>query len=70
MGCSSQKVATLYLQQFQFLSNCLSGPVRNIASSLYSMLNEYCKQDSDKEGYSEFVLQDISELGDFIEGKY
>ncbi len=34
------------------------------------MLNEYCKQGSDKERYSQFVLQDISKLKDFIEGKY
>lgn len=70
MGCSSHKEATPYLQRLQFLSNCLTGPARNIASSLYAMLNEYCKQGSDKERYSQFVLQDISKLEDFIEGKY
>ena len=63
MGCSSHKEATPYL-------NRLTRPARNVASSLYSMLNEYCKQGSDKERYSQFVLQDISKLKDFIEGKY
>ena len=52
------------------MSNCLTEPARNIASSLYSMLNEYCKQGSDKEHYYQFVLLDISKLEDFIEGKY
>ena len=70
MGCSSHKEATPYLNRLQFLSNCLTRPARNVASSLYSMLNEYCKQGSDKERYSQFVLQDISKLKDFIEGKY
>ena len=44
MGCSSHKEATPYLNRLQFLSNCLTRPARNVASSLYSMLNEYCKQ--------------------------
>ena len=70
MGRSSHKEAVTYLQRLQFLSNCLTGPARNVASPLYSMLNEYCKQGSDKERYSQFVLQDISKLEDFIEGKY
>lgn len=43
MGCSSHKEATPYLNRLQFLSNCLTRPARNVASSLYSMLNEYCK---------------------------
>lgn len=46
MGCSSHKEATPYLNRLQFLSNCLTRPARNVASSLYSMLNEYCKQGS------------------------
>ena len=66
MGCSSHKEAVPYLQRL----HCLTGPARNVASPLYSMLNEYCKQGSDKERYSQFVLQDISKLEDFIEGKY
>lgn len=32
------------------------------------MLNEYCKQGSDKNHYSQFVRQDIMKLEDFIEG--
>ncbi len=34
------------------------------------MLNEYYKQGSNKGHYPQFVLQDISKLEDFIEGKY
>lgn len=69
MGCSFHKEAVPYLQRLQFLNNCLTGPARNIASSIYSMLNEYCKQDSDKDHYSQFVRQDIMKLEDFIAGK-
>ena len=64
MGCSSHKEAIPYLQRLQFLCNCLNGPARNVASSLYSMLNEYCKQGSDREHYAQFVLQDINKLED------
>ena len=70
MGCSSHKEAAPYLNRLQFLNNCLDGPARNVASSLYAMLNEYCKQGSDKERYSQFVRQDIYKLEHFIEGKY
>lgn len=68
MGCSSHKEAAPYLQRLQFLNNRLTGPARDIASSLYSMLNEYCKQGGDKNHYSQFVRQDIMKLEDFIEG--
>ena len=68
MGCSSHKEAAPYLQRLQFLNNRLTGPARDIASSLYSMLNEYCKQGGDKIHYSQFVRQDIMKLEDFIEG--
>ena len=69
MGCSSHKEAAPYLQRFQFLNSRLTGPARDISSSLYSMLNEYCKQGSDKNHHSQFVRQDIMKLEDFIEGK-
>lgn len=66
MGCSSRKEATPYLQRLQLLNNCLTGPTRNITSSLYAMLNEYCKQDSNKEHYSQFILQDMAKLESIV----